>query len=111
MIVQIFGTKKCKESRKAERFFKERRIGIQVIDIRQKEISPGEFKSICNSVAPEDLINTEGREYEKRGFKYMKFSIIEELLENPLLFKTPIVRYKGKATVGYQPDIWKTWVE
>ncbi|MEZ5358823.1 MAG: arsenate reductase family protein [Candidatus Zixiibacteriota bacterium] len=110
MVIQIFGTKKCADSRKAERFFKERRIQTQFIDLKEKGISPGELRSICQSVSPEELIDTEGKEYEKRGFKYMKFDIIEELLDDPLLCKTPIVRLKGKATVGYQPDVWKTWI-
>ncbi len=109
-MIQIFGTKKCKDSRKAERFFKERRVQFQFIDLKQKDISPGELRSICQSVAIEDLIETEGKEYENRGLRYMKFDIEEELMENPALYKTPIVRTKGKATVGYQPDVWKEWL-
>jgi arsenate reductase len=109
-MIQIFGTKKCKDTRKAERFFKERRIAFQFIDLKQKEISPGEFRSICQSVPVEELIDTEGKAYEDRGLKYMRFNIAEELQDHPDLFKTPIVRTKGKATVGYQPDIWKEWL-
>ena len=111
MIIQIFGTRKCKDSRKAERFFKERSITIQFIDLAQKGISPGELQSISRSVPLEDLIDTEGREYERKGLKYMKFNIAEELMDNPLLYKTPVVRYAGKATVGYQPGIWEEWIK
>ncbi|MFH1701618.1 MAG: ArsC/Spx/MgsR family protein [Candidatus Zixiibacteriota bacterium] len=107
MMIQIFGTRKCKNTRKAERFFKERRIKSHFVDLREKAISHGELRSISNSIPMEDLIDTEGKEYEKCNLKYMKFDIAEELLNNPLLFKTPIVRFKGRATVGYQPETWK----
>lgn len=110
-MIQIFGTRKCKETRKAERFFKERGIKIHFVDLREKGISPGELKSIINSVPVEDLIDTEGKEYEKRNLKYMKFNIADELLDNPLLFNTPIVRFKGRAAIGNQPDIWKDWIK
>ena len=110
MIIQIFGTPKCKDSRKAERFFKERRIKIQFIDLRDKAISPGELRSIAQSVPLDELLDTESRQYRARNLQYMKFDLEEELLDDPLLFKTPIVRFGGRATVGYQPELWKEWL-
>lgn len=110
MVIQIFGTPKCKETRKAERFFKERRIKIQLIDLREKGLSPGELRSITQVIRPEDLIDTEGRQYHNRNLAYMKFDIEEELLEDPLLLKTPIVRSGRNVTIGYEPDIWKEWI-
>ncbi len=110
-MIQIFGTRKCKNTRKADRFFRERGVKIHFVDLREKGISPGELKSISNSISLEDLIDTKGREYEKNNLKYMKFNIAEELLNNPLLFKTPIARFKGRATVGNQPETWKEWIK
>ncbi|MCP4567650.1 MAG: ArsC family transcriptional regulator [FCB group bacterium] len=110
MIIQIFGTPKCKDSRKAERFFKERRVKIQFIDLRDKGVSPGELRSITQSVPLEELIDTEGRQYRARNLQYMKFDLAEELLEDPRLFKTPIVRQGGRATVRYQPETWLEWL-
>jgi len=110
MIIQIFGTLKCKDTRKAERFFKERRIKIQLIDLREKGLSPGELRNITRVIPFEDLIDTEGRQYQKRNLQYMRFDIAEELLDDPLLLKTPIVRYGHRVTVGYEPEIWQEWL-
>ncbi len=110
MVVQIFGTPKCKVTRKAERFFKERRVSLQIIDLREKGLSPGEFRNIIRVVSPEGLIDTESRQYRDRNLAYMKFDLEEELLNDPLLLRTPIVRYGSKVTIGYEPEIWKEWL-
>ncbi|RKX20423.1 MAG: ArsC family transcriptional regulator [Candidatus Zixiibacteriota bacterium] len=109
MVTQIFGTKKCKDTQKAIRFFKERRWQFQFIDLKEKDISQGELNSIKRFFDIEDIIDSDGKEYEKRNLKYMKFNIEDTLLENPLLFKTPIVRSAKQITIGYQPEIWKKW--
>ncbi len=109
MAIQVFGTKKCKETQKAIRFFKERRIQIQFIDLTQKGVSPGELRIICRSIPLEDLIDTEGREYEKRNLKYLRHDIEEALLDYPLLLRTPIVRDGQRAMLGYQADKLKDW--
>lgn len=108
-MIQIFGTKKCKDTQKAIRFFKEHNIQFHLVDLKEKGISPGELTNIARSISLDDLIDKEGKQYNKRNFKYMKFDIETELLDDPLLLKTPIVRYKQKATVGHEPDIWKSW--
>ena len=72
MIIQIFGTKKCKDTQKAIRFFKERRIEIQFIDLNVKGLSQGELNSVKNSIPLDTLINRDGKEYEKRNLKYIK---------------------------------------
>ncbi len=110
MVIQIFGTPKCADTRKAERFFKERRIPVQTVDLREKGLSPGELRNIARVIPPEGLIDTEGKRYQKRSMQYMKFDIAEELLEDPLLLRTPIVRYGHRVTVGYEPDVWKEWL-
>lgn len=111
MIIQIFGTKKCKDTQKALRYFKERRIEIQFIDLIIKGLSQGELNSVRNAIPLDSLINKEGKEYEKRNLKYIVHDIEQVLLEFPLLFSTPIVRYGKKASLGYNPDIWKNWLK
>ncbi|CUH94021.1 hypothetical protein P22_0083 [Propionispora sp. 2/2-37] len=109
MNIQIFGIKKCQNTRKAERFFKERGIKYQFIDLTVKGVSKGELRSISQRIRLDDLINKEGKEYQKMHLKYILHDITEVLLNNPLLFTTPIVRNGASATVGYQPEEWKTW--
>ncbi len=110
MNIQIFGTKKCQDTRKAERFFKERALKYQFIDLAEKGLSKGELKSVMSSVPLENLMDTNGKQYQKRNLKYLVHNIEEELLSDPLLFKTPIVRNASKATVGYQPEVWNEWL-
>lgn len=111
MNIQIFGTKKCSDTRKAERFFKERRIQFHFRDLNEKGISKGELDNIKRVFEVEELIDTEGKQYQKRNLKYINHDIEEELLEDALLFKTPIVRNGREVTVGYEPDVWKNWIE
>jgi len=111
VIIQIFGTKKCKDTQKAIRYFKERRIDIQFIDLNIKGLSQGELNSVKNSIPLDSLIDKEGKEYEKRNLKYIVHDIEQALLEFPLLFSTPIVRCGKKASLGYNPDIWAEWIK
>ena len=105
-MIQIFGTKKCKETAKAVRFFKERNIKIHFVDLAEKGISKGELQNISRSVPLTELVDPESREYEKLNLKYMKFVPEDELLEHPLLIKTPIVRSGKKASSGFKPELW-----
>ena len=111
MNIQIFGKSKCFDTKKAERYFKERRIKYQLIDLPEYGMSKGEYNSVKNAVGGmEALIDKEGKAYKDLYIEYTRPSDVEaKLLENPVLFKTPIVRNGKAATVGYQPDIWKTW--
>lgn len=111
MVIQIFGTKKCKDTQKAIRFFKERRIQTQFIDLKEKDISQGELNSIRKYIPLEELIDKDGKEYEIRNLKYLRHNIEQELLVDPLLFKTPIVRSLSGATIGHQPETWQDWAE
>ncbi|MHB1686925.1 MAG: arsenate reductase family protein [Ignavibacteriaceae bacterium] len=111
MNIQIFGTKKCSDTRKAERYFNERRIQFHFRDLSEKGISKGELENILHSVSLDDLIDKEGSQFRKRNFKFLVYDIETELLNDPLLFKTPIVRNGKITTVGYQPEIWKEWVK
>jgi arsenate reductase len=111
--LQIFGTKKCPDTRKAERHFKERRIPFQLIDLAQKGPSPGELRKIANAVGGVDkLIDRDGKRYLERGLKYAAPTgprIEQALLDDPLLLRTPIVRAGDRATVGFVPDVWAGW--
>jgi len=111
MNIQIFGKKKCFDTKKAERYFKERSIKFQKIDLIQKGISPGELKSISQSVGIENLIDTTSPFYADSGIEHTRDpeTMTEILLDYTEVLKTPIVRNGKKATIGYQPDIWKNW--
>jgi arsenate reductase (glutaredoxin) len=107
--IQIFGTLKCQETRKAQRYFKDRGIPFQLINLAEKGLSRGELNSVSTVVGIENLIDKNSKEYTKRNLKYITHNVEEELLNHPLLFNTPIVRDGRKATVGYAPDVWKEW--
>ncbi|MGN6714848.1 arsenate reductase family protein [Anaerocolumna jejuensis] len=113
MNIQIFGKSKCFDTRKAERYFKERRIKYQMIDLRKHGMSLGEYKSVKTAVGGmQELIDEHSKEYEDNYVKYLseEQDREEKLLEHPGMFQTPIVRNGRQATVGYQPDVWKEWV-
>lgn len=101
MNIQIFGIKKSNDTRKAERFFKERNIQFHFRDLSEKGISPGELENISRVIPVEELIDKEGKQFQKRNLKYMVFKAEEELLNDSLLFKMPIVRNGKLVTVGY----------
>ncbi len=109
MNIQIFGKLKCQDTKKAQRYFKERRIPFQFVDITRKGLSKGELNSIKAAVGIENLIDREGKAYEEKNLKYLIHDIEEEFLKDSMLLRTPIVRNGREATVGYQPDSWKEW--
>ena len=112
MNIQIFGTKKCSDTRKAERYFKERRIKYQMIDLREKDMSRGEFNSVKQEVGGIDsMINENAKDKDVITLmKYLSDSDKEEkLIENQQVIKTPIVRNGRQATIGFCPDVWKNW--
>lgn len=112
MNIQIFGTKKSSDTRKAERFFKERGIRFQYIDLKQKGLSKGEFQSVCQAVGGlEAMIDPECKDKDLLALiKYIASEDkVRKVLENQSVLKQPIVRNGRLATVGYQPDVWKKW--
>jgi arsenate reductase-like glutaredoxin family protein len=111
MNIQIIGTKKCKETQKAERFFRERRIQFHLKDLNEKGLSIGELKNISRKIKLDQLMDTESKRYKERGLNFMVFNIEEELLNDSLLIKTPIVRNGSLSTVGYKPEIWLEWMK
>ena len=113
MNIQIFGTAKCFDTKKAQRYFKERNIKFQYTDLNVKSMSKGEIQSVRSATgcSLEDMINEKSKSYEKSFIKYLagEDAKIEKLQEYGDLFKTPIVRNGKQATIGYKPEVWKTW--
>lgn len=112
MNIQIFGTGKCFDTKKAERYFKERNVKFQSIDVAKFGMSKGEFNNVKQAVGGMDkLIDTSSKDLNLIALmKYLSPQDQEaKLLENPKLFKTPIVRNGKQATIGFQPEVWKNW--
>lgn len=112
MNIQIFGTKKCNDTKKAQRFFKERGIKLQFIDMKEKGMSKGELRSVCQAVGGIDnLLDEKTKDQDALALvKYISADEKEDkILENQQILKTPVVRNGKQATVGYQPDVWKNW--
>ncbi|MCQ2497186.1 MAG: arsenate reductase family protein [Lachnospiraceae bacterium] len=112
MNIQIFGTKKCFDTKKAERYFKERGIKAQFIDLKEKGMSKGELASVLQAVKGLDnLLDPDCKDRDTLALvNYLaEEDKMEKVLENQQLLKTPVVRNGKLATVGYRPDIWKTW--
>ena len=112
MNLQIFGRSKCFDSKKAERWFKERRIKFQSIDLLRYGMSNGEFESVLRAVGGVDkLIDWEKKDPDIDLLRYMDDRIAKEdkIFDRVELMKTPIVRNGRQATVGYCPEVWQTW--
>ncbi|MBR3245937.1 MAG: ArsC family transcriptional regulator [Parasporobacterium sp.] len=112
MAIQIFGTKKDFDTKKAERFFKERNIPFQFIDMKEKGLSKGEFNSVCQAVGGLDnMIDMSCKDKDLLALiQYItEEDRVEKVLENQKIIKIPIVRNGRQATIGYQPDVWKNW--
>ena len=112
MNIQVFGTKKCNETKKAERYFKERGIKFQFIDLKEKGLSQGELNSVKQAVGGIHAMLNENCK-DKEAMSRIQYASLENkekrVLEFPQLLKTPIVRNGKQATVGYQPEVWKGW--
>ncbi|MCQ2451812.1 MAG: ArsC family transcriptional regulator [Oscillospiraceae bacterium] len=109
MNIQIFGKSKCFDTKKAERYFKERRVKYQSIDLPRYGMSRREFDSVRSCVGLEAMIDEKSKDYDLLRYLAYDNDKAEKLLEEPSLIKTPIVRNGKKATVGYCPEIWKQW--
>ena len=112
MNIQIFGTKKSFDSKKAERYFKERGIKYQFIDMKEKGLSKGEFNAVCQAVGGyEKLIDPDCRDKDLLALiRYIaEEDRAEKILENQKILKVPIVRNGKQAAIGYEPDVCKEW--
>jgi len=115
LTVQLFGTKKCPHTRAAERFFKERSVTLHAVDLAVKGMSLGELRNVAaRAGGMEALIDRDGKRYIDKGLKYAAPTgprIEKMLVDDPLLLRTPIVRSGARATVGFAPDIWQSWID
>ena len=112
MNIQIFGLKKCADTRKAQRFFKERGIRFQFVDLSRKGLSKGELRSVATRVPLASLLDRTGDRFLEKGLAHASLTptrIESLLIDDPLLTRTPVVRNGKEATVGHCPEVWKTW--
>lgn len=110
--VQIFGTKKSADTRKAQRFFSERRIAVHFVDLAERAASPGELKRFAQKFGVRALIDTESRRYQELGLGAASLSDdrwLERLAEEPLLLRMPLVRNANRLTIGLAEEEWRAW--
>ncbi len=111
MNIQIYGSKSCFDTKKAERYFKERGIKFQSVDLPRFGLSPKEFELVKSKVGLDEMVNKKSKGYEKSFIQYLanESDIADKLFEDPSLIRTPVVRNGREITIGYCPDVWKNW--
>lgn len=112
MEVQIFGTKSCNESKKALRFFKERRIKTHFVDLKERAAATGELKRFAERFGAEALLDRQGKRFRERGLHVAhvpEAKILPLLVDDPILLVTPLVRAGNQLTVGWDEAKWKQW--
>jgi arsenate reductase (glutaredoxin) len=108
--VQIFGTKNSQATRAAERFFKERRVLIQVVDLKQRPMAPGEIRRFIERFGLTGILDTEGKPYLDAGLKYMRLSdseLLAKVESDPRLLRLPLVRAGNRLSVGHDEESWR----
>ncbi len=113
MEAQIFGLKSCNETKKALRFFKERRITVHFVDLKERAASAGELRRFAEKFGAEALLDREGKRYRDRGLHVAHVSeprILPLLADDPYLLRTPLIRSGNRLTVGWDEPKWKEWV-
>jgi arsenate reductase len=113
-IIQIFGFSDCQETRKAQRFFSERRIPVHYVDLDERPASKGELRRFADKFGAAALIDKEGARYKAMGLRVALDSparLLERALTEPRLLRTPLARNGGKVTIGLVPDEWQAWVD
>jgi len=113
MEVQIFGTRKCADTRKAQRFFAERRVKTHFVDLQQRAAAPGELRRFVERFGLDALIDRDGKRYVEQGLAHAHLSEarwLERLAQDPLLLRTPLVRRKQHLTIGFAPETWNAWL-
>lgn len=113
MEVQIFGTKKCADTRKAQRFFAERRVKVHFVDLQQRAASPGELRRFVERFGLDAVIDRNGKRFLQQGLAHSHLSEerwLARLADDPQLLRTPLVRAKQKLTIGFAPETWEQWL-
>lgn len=108
-VVQIFGVKNSQATRAAERFFKERRVEIQLVDLRKKPMAAGEIRRFVERFGLAGLLDAEGKEYTAAGMKYLRLTddeLIRRIEREPLLLRLPLVRAGKRLSVGQDVEAW-----
>ncbi len=114
MDVQIFGTKKCMDTRKALRFFSERRVKTHFVDLKQKAASVGELRRFVQKFGVDAVMDRDSKRFLSLGLRQADYSPerwLETLAEEPLILRTPLVRWKHLLTICHEPETWKAWME
>ena len=114
MEVQVFGTKKCKDTQKALRFFKERRVKVHFVDLNERAASPGELRRFEQKFGAPALLDREGRRFRDRGLHVAHLpdaKILPLLADDPLLLATPLVRSGNQLTIGHDEPTWREWTK
>ena len=112
--VQIFGVRNSQATRAAERFFKERQVAIQLVDLKQKPMSPGEIKRFIERFGLVALLDTESKAYVDAGLKYFKVSdsdLLQRVERSPALLKLPLVRAAHRLSIGNDEESWKAMAQ
>jgi arsenate reductase len=110
-LLQIIGTRDSTDTRKAERWFKERGVPFAFVDLKERPLSPGELESIARALGADALLDRESRAYERAGLAHLLYDPLEEALKNPLLLRMPILRRGREAAAGYDPQAWQAWLK
>ena len=113
MEVQIFGTKKSADTRKAQRFFAERRVKVHFVDLAERAASPGELRRFAQKFGVQALVDRDSRRFAELGLRHTTYSDerwLDKLADEPLMLRQPLVRFQHKLTVGLAEDEWKSWV-
>jgi arsenate reductase-like glutaredoxin family protein len=112
--VQVFGFQDCQDTRKARRFFAERRIAVHFVDLEERPASKGELRRFAERFGPAAVVDKESATYKAMGLRVALDSpqrLLERALAEPRLLRTPLVRNGGKVSVGHTPDEWQAWVD
>lgn len=112
--VQIFGVKKSADTRKALRFFAERRVKTHFVDMSERPAAPGELKRFVQKFGIEKLIDRDGKRFEELGLRHARLTDerwLDKLVDDPLLLKMPLARHGAALTVGLAEQVWKTWTD
>jgi arsenate reductase (glutaredoxin) len=113
MEVQIFGTKKSADTRKAQRFFQERRVKVHFVDLQERAASPGELKRFAQKFGVQALLDREGKRFAELGLRHATYSDerwLDKLVDDPGLLRQPLVRFQHKLSVGLDESAWKEWI-
>jgi len=113
MEVQIFGHKKDPDTRKAQRFFAERRIKVHFVDLNERAASLGELRRFAQKFGVARLVDRESKRFQELGLQYASYSDdrwLDRLVDEPLLLAMPLVRWQHKLTIGMDEAAWKEWV-